>query len=175
MTLDFDFGGHRLRVISITQTGDVSLREFEGSDKRLVMVVPVERWLDDGATMFHCFNLALGDRGLLSSVRMNDLAALALDLAVPADVAAEWLKKSDVTVAALGVPAELMAATVIAADAPVGEALEAVRRLVPDALVSPEEEVTLSVAKDHTVLRQDLNRRRLAHVARGGGYWDISE
>lgn len=171
--LDFDVGGHRLRVISISQTGAMNLDDYNDGDERLVMLVPVELMFDDGAVLHHSFEIALGRGGLLASLRANDLPALALDLSMPADVAADWLRASNVTVAVLDAPTELVAAVVLAAATGVGEALEAVRKLSPEALVTPEEEITVSVCKDHMVLRQDLQRRRFEHVARGGSPWEI--
>lgn len=171
--LDFDVRGCRLRVIGISETGDISLSEFKESKKRLVLAVPVGLILDDGVALHACMRSALGERGLVAPFRTGNLAALATDLAMPADVAASWLEQSDVTVAVLGAPAELVAAVVLAAELPVGAALDVVRGRVPDALVGAEEEIAVSVAKDHMVLRRDLQRRRLEWVAQGGSAWDI--
>jgi len=173
--LDFEVGGHRLRVIGISQTGAMNLDDYNEGGERLVMLVPVELMFDDGAVLHHSFESALGRGGLLASLREDDLAALALDLAMPADVAADWLRASNVTVAVLDAPTELVAAVVLAAATGVGEALEAVRKLSPEALVTPEEEITVSVCRDHMVLRRDLHRRRLAWVASGGDFWAIRE
>lgn len=170
--LEFNVGASRLRVIGVTKTGDVELYEFRNGE-RLVLLVPAESILDDGVIAHFCFTRALAARGLLASVRDEDLAALALDLAEPAEVASEWLRDSNVTVAVLGAPAELVAAVVLSGEMTVGKAVEAVRRLTPEALMTPDEEVTVSVAKDHMVRRRDIQRRRLQWVAQGGSPWDI--
>lgn len=171
--INLEVGERRLRVVGVERMGEVDLDMYRGDNRRLVLIAAADEIHDDPIAHY-IFDKVLGGRGLLWSVREADPAALALDLAVPVAVVADWMGEHDVTVACCKVQIELVAAvTLVACGKTVGEALEHVRNLSPQCLGSCSEEITLSVASEHVAAHQDLRRRRADARARGESPWSV--
>ncbi len=171
--INLDVGGQRLRMVGVERLGEVDLETYRDSNRRLVLIVAAQELFDDSIAHY-IFNKVLGSRGLLWSVREADPAALALDLAVPVALLADWVWEHDVTVACCRVPIELVAAVaLVACGKTVGDALEHVRYLSPQCLGSCSEEITVSVASEHVAVHQDLRRRRAEARARGESPWSV--
>jgi hypothetical protein len=125
-----------------------------------------------GLTTF--FETALGRRGVLSGVRAGHPPALADDLGMPVGIASQWLSLHHVTIACLGVPADVVAVAVLGVSGhTVGEALDLVRGQMPAGLASPSDEILASVAVDHAFAWRDLSQRRAEAVQRGESPWAV--
>jgi hypothetical protein len=131
-------GPGTLTARQVRELGDVVLGEFSGANDRLMVLCP--SWdLLDGVTHY-CFTHALGERGLITGNEPHE-AAWAFKSA------ADWLREGcELTVAAVDVPAELLAAYVlVAAGWSAPAAVEEVTRLSPEFLWTPDREIPLSI------------------------------
>lgn len=165
-------GGGHLRVVQAEHVGPVA--HDPAADARFVTLARPDEIHDD-PILHYLFTQTYGDHGYLTSIR-EDLPAQAMDLASPADTAARWLRDRHlVIVTCVGsVPLDVTAGVLlVAAGVPISSAMALVRDALPDGLPSPDEEISVSVARDHLVEIRALRRRREEAVARGESPWSV--